>query len=93
MQSLPTRMGFSEVLAQLKSSGLSLWAKDSLTSMPRGYAEHSDHRHAAVIRLKTVVVQQDLSPEGCMSPDLPDVVATFAKGATPLLTFLRGALA
>jgi len=85
--------GFSEMLAQLKSSGLSLWAKNSLTSMPRGYAEHSDHPHAPVIRLKTVVVQKDLSPDACMSADLPEVVATFGKGAAPLLAFLRGALA
>jgi uncharacterized protein (TIGR02453 family) len=83
---------FDGVIRAVRDAGLAFSLQDSLTGMPRGYTEHADHPHAWALRLKTVVVQQDLSRKESLSADLPERLAAFALGAMPLMRFLREGL-
>ena len=78
---------FAEVLAELAQSGRSLDDDKMLSSMPRGYAQHTEHRHAKHIRRKSLLIQQPLGEDDWISGDVIDQVERLARDAMPILTF------
>ncbi|MEL6608035.1 MAG: TIGR02453 family protein [Pseudomonadota bacterium] len=78
---------FDDVLAALDEAGLALDTDNSLSSMPRGYTEHEDHRHAEKIKLKSFLIRMDLPKVAWTSGDVVDRVEGLARGAMPLLRF------
>ncbi|MEM9726694.1 MAG: DUF2461 domain-containing protein [Pseudomonadota bacterium] len=50
----------SRILAALAADGLALDRTGALKSMPRGYAEHRDHPHADILKLKNLIVRVDI---------------------------------
>jgi uncharacterized protein (DUF2461 family) len=82
--------GFDEVKASLAQAGRDLDRSDSLTSMPKGFTEHAGHRHAAEIRLKSLMVRQPLARENWLSGEVVDLVENLARDTAPLLAFAGG---
>ena len=80
---------WDDVLARLDAAGRTLDGENSLTSMPRGYAEHDGHRHAASIKLKSLLLREDLPKIAWTSGDVVDRAERLARDAMPLLTFER----
>lgn len=78
---------FDKVLAEIAKSGYALDDGYSLTSMPRGYAEHAEHRHSDHIKRKSLLLQQPLSEADWTTGDVVDHVERLARAAMPLLTF------
>lgn len=78
---------FDRVKASLAKAGRDLDRSDSLTSMPKGFADHAEHRHAPEIRLKSLMVRQPLPKESWLSGDVVDLVERLARDAAPLLAF------
>ena len=77
------------VLDGLRAAGRALDAGNSLSSMPRGYAEHAGHRHAESIKLKSLLLREDLTEADWTSGDVVDVAERLARDAMPLLRFAR----
>jgi uncharacterized protein (TIGR02453 family) len=84
--------GFDAMRAALSKTGRALRDDDSLTAMPRGYADHAEHRHADAIRLKSLLVAEDLPKVAFTSGSVAERVAAIAKDALPLLTWGRSAM-
>jgi len=78
---------FDDVMAHLGKAGRDLDRTDSLTAMPKGFAEQSEHRHAAEIRLKSLIVREPLPKAAWLTGDVIDRVEALARDAMPLLTF------
>lgn len=78
---------FDQVKASLAKAGRNLDRSDSLTSMPKGFADHAEHRHAPEIRLKSLMVRQPLPKESWLSGEVVDHVERLARDAAPLLAF------
>lgn len=78
---------FDEVLNGLEATGRHLEDHQSLSSMPRGFAEHADHRHAHYIRLQTLLVQENLPKSEWIDGSVVDRVEKLARDTMPLLTF------
>lgn len=51
---------FGTILDGLRENRLDLMRDDTLKSMPRGYAEHADHRFADELKLTNMIVRDDL---------------------------------
>jgi uncharacterized protein (TIGR02453 family) len=82
-----TPEGFDLVKESLAKAGRDLDRTDSLTSMPKGFSQHSEHRHAAEIRLKSLMVRQPLPKESWLAGDVADHVEKLARDAAALLAF------
>lgn len=78
---------FDLVKAALSKAGRDLDRADSLKAMPKGFSEHSEHRHSAEIRLKSLMVREPLTRESWLSGDVADHVEKLAREAAPLLAF------
>ncbi|MBO6922463.1 MAG: DUF2461 domain-containing protein [Roseicyclus sp.] len=78
---------FDQVLQALEASGRNLDRSMSLSSMPKGFTEHADHRHADVIKLKSLMVREDLPTDLWLSGDVIDRVEALARDCMPLLRF------
>ena len=78
------------VMRALESAGRSLETDNQLVSMPRGYAEHAEHKLAPVLRLKSFIVRQSLDRDDWLTGRVVDRATTLIREATPLLSFLRG---
>lgn len=78
---------FDGVLAALDKAGLALDRADALTSMPRGFEDMDGHRHAGIVRLKSLGLRRDLPKVAWTSGDVTDRVEELARGAMPLLRF------
>lgn len=83
---------FDGVIAALDKAGLDWTMEDRVKTMPRGFGEYEDHRHADYIRMKSLIVRIDLPKVAWTSGDVLDRVERFGKAATPLLTFGKAAL-
>ena len=79
---------FSDVLDGLKAKGRALDMSMSLTSMPRGFAQHTDHPHASYIKLKSYIVRQDLTEADWTTGDVIDKAEALARDSMGLLSFL-----
>lgn len=83
---------FSDMKEALKDNGLALETSNSLARMPRGFEYAEDHEHAEAIRLKSLLIQQDLKRADWTSDRIIGEAENFARAAMPLLTWGRAAL-
>lgn len=82
---------FAAIKAGLAKAGRDLVRGDSLTAMPKGFAEHAEHPHAAEIRLKSLILREDLGRDLWLSGEVTDRVERLARDAMPLLAFAGAA--
>ncbi|MEM6388719.1 MAG: DUF2461 domain-containing protein [Pseudomonadota bacterium] len=80
-----------EVLAALDGAGRSLDPSMSLSSMPKGFTEHAEHRHAEIIKLKSLMVREQVPKAEWLSGDVIDRVEALARDCMPLLRFAQPA--
>ena len=80
---------FTRMKKDLERNGHHLDQVEILKTMPRGFAEHADHPLADDLRLKELLVSENVSRTACCTPDLVERVADFALGIAPLLTYLE----
>ena len=80
---------FSTVVKRLRRAGHELDTSDAVKTMPRGYAEHADHPHAAYLRLKQLVVMHPLPMQTWLDDTVANRVVSFARGIAPLLAWLH----
>lgn len=78
---------YGEVLEALNAAGRALDMSMSLSSMPRGFAEHTGHVHADHIKLKSYILREDLTEVDWTSGDVVDKAERLARDAMPLLKF------
>jgi uncharacterized protein (TIGR02453 family) len=82
---------FAAIKAGLAQAGRDLDRSDSLTAMPKGFADHADDPHAAEIRLKSLILREDLGRDLWLSGAVTDRVERLARDAMPLLAFAGAA--
>ncbi|MCB1502904.1 MAG: TIGR02453 family protein [Bauldia sp.] len=73
--------------AKLEKSDLPLRTFDQLTRVPRGFEALKDGPLDGLVRMKSLVVQEDLPERLVRSPKLADTIIDFAARARPLLDF------
>ncbi|MGP1253215.1 MAG: TIGR02453 family protein [Kiloniellales bacterium] len=79
---------FGKILGGLKAEGLDLFRSMSLSSMPRGYSDHADHRFAAELKLKSMMVRLDLPQSAWESGEVVDRVAHHALVCRDFIEFV-----
>lgn len=82
---------FDAVRTQLRAAGHELDPENTLSGMPRGFTDHAAHRHADAIRLKSLIVRQNLTRQMWISGDVIDRAQAFATEVAPLLGFQKPA--
>lgn len=82
---------YSRMVSELEAGGHGLDRSDSVKTMPRGYAEYSDHPLADHLRLKQLVVSRALPTSAWLDDTVADRIAEFAVGVAPLLRFVARA--
>jgi uncharacterized protein (TIGR02453 family) len=82
--------GFDAVHGALSKAGRTLRDEDSLTAMPRGFEDHAEHRHADAIRLKSLLIAEDLPKVAFTSGDVADRVVALTRDAMSFLAWGRG---
>lgn len=78
---------FKAMVARLAAHGLSFSTEDSLTNMPRGYSEHSEHELAWAIRMKHFIIHRPMKRNEWKGDGIVQMVVDFAKMTTPVLDF------
>ncbi|MEL6475652.1 MAG: TIGR02453 family protein [Pseudomonadota bacterium] len=79
---------FGEILDGLRADGLDLDRSMSLSSMPRGYAEHSEHRFASELKLKSMIVREDLPKSAWKNGEVVERVAALGLNARAFIGFV-----
>ena len=82
---------YSRMVSELQAGGHELDHSDSVKTMPRGYAEYSDHPLADHLRLKQLVVNRALPTSAWLDDTVAERIAEFAIGVGPLLRFVARA--
>ena len=82
---------WTKVLRGLDKAGLELDPEHALKSMPRGFADASEHEHAASLKLKSLIVTRRLTPKDWKDDAVVDATAAMAKDARALIEFAREA--
>ncbi|MEL6562954.1 MAG: TIGR02453 family protein [Pseudomonadota bacterium] len=80
---------FDKVRKALSDSGRGFADDNSLKSMPRGFEDFDDHRHADAIKLKSLLVSEPLPKIAFTSSDVVDRVEKMARDAMPFLVWGR----
>ena len=80
---------FDAVLTSLRERGRALSDTMTLSAMPKGFAEHAEHRHADKIKYKSLMVTDDLTQSDWTSGDVIDRAQTLANDTAALLLFER----
>lgn len=78
---------FLAMQAELARRSLVLDAADALKRMPRGFEDLKDDPVASALRLRSLLVRQDLPLEATSGPALVGAITGFAELALPLLRF------
>ena len=78
---------FKAMVANLASHGLEFSTENSLTNMPRGYSEHTDHELAWAIRMKHFIIHRPMKRNEWKGDNIVQMVVDFAKATTPVLDF------
>jgi len=78
---------FDAVLTSLSKAGRSLDDMHVLSSMPRGYSQYDEHRHASHLKRKSLLVTEELSEEDWVSGDAIGRAEKLARDTMPLLRF------
>ncbi|MBV6633814.1 MAG: DUF2461 domain-containing protein [Alphaproteobacteria bacterium] len=81
---------FARMEESLAKAGLALDYSMSLSSMPRGYAEHADHRFAKAIKLTSLITRRDIPKADWKSGKVIDEAVEFGMAVRPLIDFLSG---
>lgn len=84
---------FAEIRSGLEAKGLPLKFDNTLSSMPRGYAQHADHPQADALKLKSFLVSEEQHKSVWISGDIVERMVAVSEAVGPLLRFGRGALA
>ncbi|MEN1728057.1 MAG: DUF2461 domain-containing protein [Pseudomonadota bacterium] len=79
---------FAEIKMDLKSNGLDLVREGALKSMPRGYSQHAEHRHADELKLKSMMVQISLKPSDFTSGQVVRRVVETALACREFIEFV-----
>ena len=74
-------------LDALNAVGLTLSREDSLSAMPRGFADYKDHPLADDIKLKSLIASEDIADAEWIDGTVVDRVANMARGVGSLLRF------
>ena len=80
---------FVKVRDALAGADRNLADDNRLTSMPRGFEEHGDHRHADAVQLKSLLFSQELPKVAFTSGDVVNRVAKMARDAMQFLVWGR----
>lgn len=84
--------GWRRVRRALDKAGLSLDDEHRLKTMPRGFADASDHEHADSLRLKSLTVSRSLPDEAWTDGGAVDALVDLVRTARPLIEFVRAAV-
>lgn len=76
------------MVGRLSAAGHHLDRESATKSMPRGYAEHKDHRLADDLRLKQYLVHDALDREEWIEGTVADHVVEFVSAVAPLLRYV-----
>lgn len=80
---------FDKVRKALADANRKLDDDNSLTAMPRGFAEYDNHRHADAIRLKSLMISEGLPKVAFTSGDVVQRAEALARDAMPFLAWGR----
>ena len=78
---------FDALVDKLAEQGLEFNTESSLSGMPRGYSEHSDHTLAWALRMKNFMVSKPMRRNDWKGDGIVQTVVDFAKATTPVLEF------
>jgi len=78
---------FEDLVDYLAKQDLEFSREDSLTNMPRGYSQHSDHDLVWALRMKHLMVQREMKRNDWKDDDVVERIAEFARAVTPVLDF------
>ncbi len=81
---------FKAVLDGLARNGLELSREMTLRAMPRGYEQHAGAWFADQLKLQSLMVRLDLSPEAWIGSDVVDEVTRVGKACADLIQFGSG---
>ncbi len=79
-------------LACLKRGSLTLSRENSLSRIPKGFEQHAGSNIEADLKLKSLVVRQNIKRGHIHTPTLIDDALAFASAGMPLLQFGRNAI-
>lgn len=79
---------FAAVLDDLGARGRSMDTDDDLSAMPRGYSEHTGHRHAAMLRHRSFIVTQPLTERDWQQGDVVAALASLVADCAELVRFV-----
>lgn len=80
---------FDKIRKALSDAGRKFAGDYSLKSMPRGFEDYSDHRHADAIKLKSLLISEPLPKVTFTTGDVVDRVEKLARDAMPFLSWGR----
>ena len=78
---------FGKVLKSLEKGGLSLSEEDALKTMPRGFQEQADHPLAKYLKLKSLIVSEDVPKSAWLDGGVVDRMVKIGVACAPLLAF------
>jgi len=78
---------FAAMVERLAERGLAFNTESSLSGMPRGYSEHSEHDLAWALRMKNFMVSKPMKRNEWKGDGIVQTVVEFAKATTPVLEF------
>ena len=79
---------FQALIDNLGSTGLHFDPTDATKTMPRGFADFSNHQHAESIKLKSLIVRQNFVPQDWESSEFEARVLDFIQRSKPLIDFV-----
>lgn len=78
---------FEGVLQSLSKSGRIFDTSMALTSMPKGFREQAEHPYADYIKLKSLMVREEISKAAWMDGSAIDLLEALARDTMELLSF------
>ena len=78
---------FKKVLKSLEKAGLSLSEEEALKTMPRGFTDHGDHPLARYLKLKSLIVSEDVPKSAWLDGGVVDRMVAVGVACAPLLAF------
>jgi uncharacterized protein (TIGR02453 family) len=77
------------LLATLDAHGLTIDRSDQVATMPRGFADHADDRHADLVRCKQLLAMADLPKTAWLRDEAVERAVHVAIGLAALYDFLE----
>ena len=78
---------FQRLVDKLAEQDLAFSVEDSLSGMPRGYSEHSEHKLAWALKMKHFIIHRPMKRNDWKGDGIVQTVVDFAKVTTPVLEF------